>query len=751
MSTANVTQTGQSSTVTVTVSRGLQGIPGSDATVTTEAVESAGALMDSEVENLEDLKAFDPADYAPALGADDNYVTDAEKTVIGNTSGTNTGDQDLSGLATQSDLTAETAEREAATSAATGHIATAMPKLSAGLEASPKTATIMLVGDSFSTGSAYGIDDVLENNFGAVRGFSLNWIPATVAGGAINHKTSNGNLDFDIWINGCYVELGAGSATYLASTVNRITSDTLKLFYIAEPGAGTFDVEVDSGSGYVVKHSDVDADNSGGVNSQVGAVLEISGITRGSHGIKVTRKTGSTKIIGTYYDDSITSGIHVSMLAEQGINPGSMDDTPAAITDPILAAIDPDLCIYYEYNTTTAAAQQSVYDLVMSGVPDADWLSIIPHEDQGNTTETQIPGFVDFARDNGTALYNSRNLFGSYAAAYARGFVPLDGVHLIGSNTSPGTSGVEYLYSGVFTWLKECYRNDVLNATASTSIPAAIVLPYYDTDVASLMDRMESHSVYQSDAVKYATHNFVSTLKLGGLWNKLAAFYPHLGGLDTNASAANQLLACKYNLKGTSYDITWNGTMTVGEDGVKGNGTTGYGNTGIIANTAMTLAGGGLGYFHSDTTATASSTGSYDSVMIGNDGAIWEENTGGDGQYTKGLHFPGTAIPGKTFSHPNLQGTCILYRLSTTSQKLLLRREEANIALTTVTAYTATSRSANPVLINAQNNAGTPRYFKNTRYMGCHFALADSWTDEQIEVLADAVEVYMTAIGRKPY
>ena len=35
----------------------------------------------------------DPATFAAALGADDNYVTDAEKTVIGNTSGTNTGDQ----------------------------------------------------------------------------------------------------------------------------------------------------------------------------------------------------------------------------------------------------------------------------------------------------------------------------------------------------------------------------------------------------------------------------------------------------------------------------------------------------------------------------------------------------------------------------------------------------------------------------------------------------------------------------------
>lgn len=68
-------------------------------------VTAAGALMDSEVTNLADVKAFDPADYAPALGADDNYVTDAEKAVIGNTSGTNTGDQDLSGLTTKATLT----------------------------------------------------------------------------------------------------------------------------------------------------------------------------------------------------------------------------------------------------------------------------------------------------------------------------------------------------------------------------------------------------------------------------------------------------------------------------------------------------------------------------------------------------------------------------------------------------------------------------------------------------------------------
>ena len=74
----------------------LDGIESGADVTDTANVTAAGALMDSEVTNLDQVKAFDSSDYAPALGADDNYVTDAEKIVIGNTSGTNTGDQDLS-------------------------------------------------------------------------------------------------------------------------------------------------------------------------------------------------------------------------------------------------------------------------------------------------------------------------------------------------------------------------------------------------------------------------------------------------------------------------------------------------------------------------------------------------------------------------------------------------------------------------------------------------------------------------------
>jgi hypothetical protein len=54
---------------------------------------TAGATKKTTWSNIKSvLKTYFDTLYAPVLGANDNYVTDAEKTVIGNTSGANTGD-----------------------------------------------------------------------------------------------------------------------------------------------------------------------------------------------------------------------------------------------------------------------------------------------------------------------------------------------------------------------------------------------------------------------------------------------------------------------------------------------------------------------------------------------------------------------------------------------------------------------------------------------------------------------------------
>ncbi len=57
------------------------------------AIDSNFVAFDTTTGKLIKDSTKNSASFAAALGADDNYVTDAEKVVIGNTSGTNTGDQ----------------------------------------------------------------------------------------------------------------------------------------------------------------------------------------------------------------------------------------------------------------------------------------------------------------------------------------------------------------------------------------------------------------------------------------------------------------------------------------------------------------------------------------------------------------------------------------------------------------------------------------------------------------------------------
>ena len=70
---------------------------------------------------------------APALGADDNYVTDAEKVKLSNLSGTNTGDQTLP---TRASLSLDTIDSPQFTGINLGHASdTPLPRVSAGVVA----------------------------------------------------------------------------------------------------------------------------------------------------------------------------------------------------------------------------------------------------------------------------------------------------------------------------------------------------------------------------------------------------------------------------------------------------------------------------------------------------------------------------------------------------------------------------------------------------------------------------------------
>ena len=88
-----VTITTNDASTNYTLSAGARGPTGAAGpnTVTTSTTTNITGIIKGNGSVVS--QAISGTDYAAALGANDNYVTDAQLVVIGNTSGTNTGDQ----------------------------------------------------------------------------------------------------------------------------------------------------------------------------------------------------------------------------------------------------------------------------------------------------------------------------------------------------------------------------------------------------------------------------------------------------------------------------------------------------------------------------------------------------------------------------------------------------------------------------------------------------------------------------------
>ena len=98
-----------------------------------------------------------------------------------------------------------------------------------------------------------------------------------------------------------------------------------------------------------------------------------------------------------------------------------------------------------------------------------------------------------------------------------------------------------------------------------------------DTDAQAFVTNADIVDQVEANAI----NNLVIGMKADGLWTKMKAVYPFVGGTATSHS---------YNLVNTAqYQITWNGGVTHSNLGVQGNGTNGYGNTGLNDSSVMTL------------------------------------------------------------------------------------------------------------------------------------------------------------------
>ncbi len=192
-------------------------------------------------ETLSDIGA------APALGADDNYVTNAEKTVIGNTSGANTGDQtSLTGISdTKANFNTALSDGSFAFSgdAPTAHT----HELAAGATDITATAAELnildLSGTALTAGWGYFADAVSTATWRQLLGSEINndagWTGAT-------DITGKADVDQTMYIGTTAVAINRASATLNLA------------------GIGTFNTHtIPGGTGTLALTSDITGTNSG--------------------------------------------------------------------------------------------------------------------------------------------------------------------------------------------------------------------------------------------------------------------------------------------------------------------------------------------------------------------------------------------------------------------------------------------------------------------------------------------------------
>lgn len=304
-----------------------------------------------------------------------------------------------------------------------------------------KRLALCINGDSLGSRCAGWIGYWLQQTLGSTKdgGFQGNGTIVTeptsfnVPGGPFPGLTGDASLitgAFAIWPNGQYWDIGPSGTIKWAST-NAITLAMVKIYYIAESGAGSFAIETSTDDiNWTQQGATVSAAN----GSQIGAVATRS-FTEAKVWMRVRSTSGRIKIIGAYtgYATSVAGYDGMSIQAG-GISPTQFCTTPSTIYTPILADLDPAMMTFhfddtraeYETNWTNMLA------IARAGNPSRSVLFIAngPRQSDGDATMSDAAAYLRSRVDaDNIAVFDMWEAIGPWSRIVAHGWEG-DGIHL---------------------------------------------------------------------------------------------------------------------------------------------------------------------------------------------------------------------------------------------------------------------------------------------------------------------------------
>jgi hypothetical protein len=237
---------------------------------------------------------------------------------------------------------------------------------------------------------------------------------------------------------------------------------------------------------------------------------------------------------------------------------------------------------------------------------------------------------------------------------------------------------------------------------------------------AGIVDQVEANAI----------NNLVIGMKADGLWTKMKAVYPFVGGSSTSHS---------YNLRNTAqYQISWSGGITHSSNGVQFGGVNGLGNTGYNLSTNASLNSHSISVYSrtTGTTGTQCELGVTGGIFDGGSGIFLRESG------TTTLYRVNSQASYTTNSNTDSRGFYLANR--TASNVINGWKNSTKVVTGTTVSYTPLANFN--YYIGAFNSNGSPNFYSAKQI--AFASIGDGLTDTDATNLNTRVTTFQTALNR---
>jgi|GEM_PF-638088 len=231
-----------------------------------------------------------------------------------------------------------------------------------------------------------------------------------------------------------------------------------------------------------------------------------------------------------------------------------------------------------------------------------------------------------------------------------------------------------------------------------------------------------------------AVNTLVTDLKTYGLWTKMKAIYPFVGGTASTH---------KWNLKDprdldAAYRLAFSGAWTHSSTGALPNGANAYADSFLIPSTALTLNNTSFGYY---SRTNSSQSPSATEMAVGSSGTqlmyLRTKNSSGNAEGYSYNTNPAIV------ANANSQGLYNVSRITNSSLKLYKNGSSIASLLTTQTG----TLPSNKFYLGAVNYSGTVGEYSNKESAFAY--IGDGFSDTEAANLYTAVQKYQTSLSRQ--